>query len=258
MAISVFITDNNIITNDSDSETSSTSTVEELKASNDKNISNIKSKLMDSFVKPIQSHMYLNKEKALEIEDGFELSLLRLVHIWFSTDGVINFDRLTKYIDKSKKESQELEDLFLDNPGVMLDSDFYSSGTGVKIRNTWYEFLSNRAFFTYVHKSHQLVPDNANFFQFIKYFFPLVKFYENSNNEQEKLNIIYNGFSTEVNKFHVIYSTYAKVDEEFAHKGFVHNIYVNETPLFIFESSNIKQSINLEKIYWTKTELRYA
>jgi hypothetical protein len=261
MDTSVFITDNNIIIDDSDSDTSSTSTVEELNTfKNEKSgDSNIKSELMDRFVKPIQSHMYLDKDKSLEIEDGFEVSLLRLLHIWFSSDGVINFNNLTKHMDLEKTESIELEDFFLDNPGVMTDSDFYSTEAGIKIRKSWYEFLSNRAFFSYVNKSHQLAPDNANFFNFIKNFFPLVNFYENLNyNEQEKLNIIYKAFSFSLNKFHVVYSTYTRADNELGHKGFVHNIFINDIELFVLESTSIRKLNNLDQIYWTKTELKYS
>ena len=235
MDTSVFITDNiidnNIIIDDTDSDTSSASTVEELKNSNNEksSASNIKSDLMDRFVKPIQSHMYVDKDKSLEIEDGFEVSLLRLLHIWFSSDGIINFDHLTKHMCQEKKESIELEEFFLDNPGVMTDSDFYSSEAGIKIRKSWYEFLSNREFLSYVNNSHQISSDNANFFQFIKYFFPLINFNGNPDfNEQEKLNIIYNEFSFSPNKFRVVYSTYTQTDNEFAHKSFVHNIFIND------------------------------
>ena len=261
MDTSVFITDNNIIIDDTDSDTSSASTVEELKTfKNEKSgDSNIKLELMDRFVKPIQSHMYIDKDKSLEIEDGFELSLLRLLHIWFSSDGIINFERLTKHMDLEKTESRELEEFFLDNPGVMTDSDFYSSEAGIKIRKSWYEFLSNRVFFSYVNKSHQLAPDNANFFNFIKNFFPLVNFYENLNyNEQEKLNIIYKGFSFGPSKFHVVYSTCTRVDNELEHKGFVHNIFINDIELFVLESTCIRKLNNLNQIYWTKTELKYS
>lgn len=261
MDTSVFITDNNIIIDDTDSDTSSASTVEELKISkNEKtDVSSIKLELMDRFVKPIQSHMYIDKDKSLEIEDGFELSLLRLLHIWFSSDGIINFEHLTKYMDREQSESIELEEFFLDNPGVMIDSDFYSSEAGIKIRKSWYEFLSNRVFLSYVNISHQLVPDNTNFFMFIKHFFPLVNFHVNlNNNDHEKLNIIYNAFSFGPNKFHVVYATYTKADNEIRHKSFIHNIFINDIELFVLESTSIRKLNNLDNIYWTKTELRYS
>jgi hypothetical protein len=257
MDTSIFMTDT-IIINDTDSDTSSTSTVEELKIPNNENSnSNIKLKLIDRFVKPIKSHMYVDKEKSLEIEDGFELSLLRLLHILFSSNGIINFELLTKHMD-SGKESQELEEFFRDNPGVMIDSDFYLSEAGIKIRKAWYEFLSNREFFNYLNKFHQLTPDNVNFFMFIKKFFPLIDFDKNNmHNEHEKLNIIYNSFSSDSNNFHVVYTTYKRGDSPFVHKGFIHNIYINDIELFVLESTNIKKTDNLEQIYWTKTELRY-
>ena len=261
MDTSVFIIDNNIIIDDTDSDTSSTSTVEELKTFQNVKLddSNIKLELMDRFVKPIQSHMYFDTNKSQEIEDGFELSLLRLLHTWFSTDGIINFEHLTKHMDLGKSESIELEEYFLDNPGVMTDSDFYLSEAGIKIRKSWYEFLSNRAFFSYVNNFHQLIPDNANFFQFIKNFFPLINFNGNPDyNEQEKLNIIYNANSFGTNKFHVVYSTYTRVDDELRHKGYKHNIFINDIDLFVLELTSIRKLSNLDQIYRTKTEFRYS
>jgi len=256
MDTSVFITDNNMVIYDTDSDTSSTSTIDELW--NEKVETNIKSELSDKFVKPIQSHMFFDKESNSEIEDGYELSLLRLVHIWFSSDGVMNFKNLTKYMDGKKAESSQLEDFFVDNPGVMTDSDFYSTDAGIAIRKAWYEFLSNREFFKYVHETHQIAPTNESFLTFVKQFFPLVNIYGNScDNEQEKLNIIYNSFGFDDYKLHVVYSTYSQTDNQIIHKGFVHNIFVNDVELFVFESAQIRKLIDLDKIYWTKTELRY-
>lgn len=262
MDTSVFITDTNQFTiiEDSDSDTSSTSTVEELKNEADEKVeTNIKSDLIDKFVKPIQSHMFYDKESNQEIEDGFELSLLRLMHIWFSTDGVINFKNLTKYMDGKKAESSQLEEFFIDNPGVMTDSDFYSTDAGIKIRKAWYEFLSNREFFKYIHGTHQVTPTNESFLIFIKQFFPLINGnWISCDNEQEKLNIIYNAFSFDDYKFRVVYSTYSQTDSQIIHKGFVHNIFVNEVELFVLESAQIRKLVDLDKIYWTKTELRHS
>ncbi len=259
MDTSIFITDTNMIMDDTDSETSSTSTVEELKNNkneNNKPDSNIKNKLASKFPKPIKSHGFHNKEQNQEVDDGFELSLLRLLHILFSSDGVINFAYLTKHMDMNKKESRDLEEFFIDNPGVMDDSDFYSTEAGIAIRKTWYNFLSGREFFTYVKNSHQIAPDISNFLAFVKQFFPLVDFIGNYN-DQEKLDIIYSTFSVADYNFKAVYSTYSRVDNELVHKGFVQNIMVNGTELFVFESTNIKKINNLNKIYWTKTELRY-
>jgi len=255
----IFIIDNNIIVNDSDSDTSSISTAEEILTYNNfKSNTNIKSQLMEIFIKPIQSYMYLDKDKSQEIIDGFELSLLRLVHIWVSIDGIINFEYLTKHMDLSTTESKELEDFFFENPGVMIDSDFYITDAGIKIRKAWYNFLSNRNFFNYINKFHQLVPDNENFYQFIKYFFPLIKFNENSNNDEiKKLNIIYNSFSTNLYKFHVNYLQNTQIEDSIIYKNFKHNIFVNNTELFIF-IGNIKQFVNSNQIIWSKTELKYC
>ena len=258
MDTSVFITDNNMIMDDSDSETSSVSTVEELKniPVQNKNKSDTV-ELRNKFPKPINSHEFYDKEQNCNIEDGFELVLLRLVHIWFGTDGVINFPHLTKWMDPNKTESREMEDFFIDNPGIMDDSDFYSTEAGIAVRKAWYKFLSERNFFTYVNKTHQIVPDNNNFLMFVKHFFPLVDFIGNYN-EQEKLDKIYSTLSFGDNKFQVVYSTYSKIVQEMIHKSFVHNISVNKTELFVLESTNIRKTNNLEQIYWTKTELTYC
>ena len=162
-------------------------------------------------------------------------------------------------MDSNKAESRELEEFFIDNPGVMIDSDFYSTDAGIAIRIAWYEFLSGRDFFKYVHETHQLVPTNENFFAFVKQFFPLVNFNANANtNDQDKLIKIYNAFSSEEYKFNVIYSTYSQTDSQIVHKGFVHNIFVNGIELFVLESAQIRKLTDLDKIYWTKTELRYC
>jgi hypothetical protein len=258
MDTSIFILDNNIIINDSDSDTSTTSTVEELKNHNNKNIeSNVKTNIKTEFVKPIQSHSYFDKEQNKDIDDGFELSLLRLLHIWFSKDGVINFSYLTKHMDQEKVESIELEEFFLNNPGVMFDSEFYLSEAGIKNRKSWYEFLSNRKFFKYVHNTNQLSPHNSNFLSFIKEFFPFVNFNE-IYNEQEKLTIIYNTFSYGLYKFSVLYLTDSHIDNENINDKFIHNIFINDIEVFLFESINIKQISNSNHTYWTKTELRYS
>ena len=65
MDTSVFITDNNMVIEDTDSDTSSTSTAEELTVfAKDKVDSNIKSDLASKFVKPIGSHGFYNKAKS--------------------------------------------------------------------------------------------------------------------------------------------------------------------------------------------------
>ena len=258
MDTSIFITDTNIIQSDSDSSTSSASTADELIQTVQLNAnSNYKNILIDQFVKPIKSHGFFDREQNKVIEDGFELALLRLSHIFFSSNGVMNFTRLTKWMDMNKLESQELEEFFLDNPGVMDDSDFYSSEAGISIRKAWYNFLSNRNFFTYIHSTHQIVPDISNWFAWINNFFPAINF-SNGQNEQDKLNIIYSALSWTDTNFQVIYSSFKKTNNEIEQYGFIQNIIVNGIELFLFESTNIKKQTNINQIYWTKTELSYS
>ncbi len=265
MDTSIFITDTNMILSDSDSSTSSASTADELncqssqqgqqdQVSSNQNYKNI---LVEQFVKPIKSHGFFDKEQNKVIEDGFELVLLRLSHLFFSSDGVINFPRLTKWMDQTNLESQELEEFFLNNPGVMDDSDFYSTDAGIAIRKAWYGFLSGREFFTYIHSTHQIAPTITNWFMWIKSFFPKITWDDNLS-DHEKINLIYSMFSWQNVKFQAVYSTYCKLNGDIIHKSFVHNIIINSIELFILESSTIRKSHSPEEIYWTKTELTYA
>lgn len=260
MDTSIFITDTNMILSDSDSSTSSASTADELNYKPyqlDQVNSNYKNMLVEQFVKPIKSHGFFDKEQNKVIEDGFELVLLRLSHLFFCSDGVINFPRLTKWMESTNLESQELEEFFLDNPGVMDDSDFYSTDAGIAIRKAWYGFLSGRAFFTYIHSTHQIEPTISNWFVWIKSFFPKIT-WDDKLSDHEKINLIYSMFSWQNVEFQAVYSTYCKLNGDIIHKSFVHNIIVNSIELFILESSTVRKSHSPEEIYWTKTELSYA
>lgn len=257
MNTSLFITNTDIVVDDTDSDTSSISTIDELNEYFQVNNNDSpKNKLKNKLVKPILSHTYFDKNKNEEVEDSYELVLFRFLHIFFSADGVIDFTHLTSHMNMNKQECRELEEFFLDNPGVMTDSDFYISDAGIKIRKLWYEFLSNRKFFTYVKENYQLFPDNKNFLVFINQFFPLINF-NNESNDHEKLKVIYTHIQFD-KKLQIIYSTYLKVENEFIHKSFIHNIHIDEIELFVLELTSITYTCNINKLYFTKTELRYA
>lgn len=213
----IFIT-NNMIVDDTDSDTSSIS------STNDMIDSNTKIDLINNLIKPINSYFFYDNEIAQEINDGFELSILRLLHIFFSIDGVINFTLLKKNMDAININSIELENFFLDIPGVMYDSDFYLSDSGIKIRRLWYNFLSNRDYFTYVNNNHQLESSNDNFIMFFRIFFPLI----NTN----KIEYIYDAFSNINYKFN-----------SDNYNGLNHDIYINNIKIFIFKSTKNKTKI---------------
>jgi hypothetical protein len=259
MDTSIFITDNNIILDDSDSDTSSLSTVDELKSYKCYDDSYIitRTQLADKIVKPIKSHSFYYKEQNQEIQDDFELALLRLIHIFFGSDGVINFTRLTKHMDLNNLKSKQLEDFFLDYPGIMDDSDFYSTEAGIKLRITWYNFLSDIDFFTYVHQTHQIIPSNDNFLSFITNFFPLINL-NDCHTIQDKLSIIYSAFSFYDIDFQVVYMSNLQIDNEIISDSFTHHIIINGIELFLLKSIQIKNIDNTKKYYRIYTELKYS
>lgn len=207
----IFI-DDNIILDDSDSDTSSISSTNNIIEPSSK------LKLINTLIKPINSYLFYDNEIAQEINDGFELSFLRLLHIFCSFDGIINFNLLKKNMDSTSINSIELENYFIDNPGVMYDSGFYLSISGIKIRKIWYNFLSNRTNFTYINNSHQLAPIYDNFIIFFRTFFPLI----NTN----KIKYIYNAFSHSDYKFDS--DNYSDLN---------HDIYINNIKIFAFKST---------------------
>ena len=213
----IFIT-NDIIVDDTDSDTSSVSSI------NNMFDTSTKIDLINNLIKPINSYFFFDSEIAQEINDGFELSILRLLHIFFSIDGVINFPLLKQKMDVTNINSVELENFFLDIPGVMYDSDFYLSNCGIKIRKLWYKFLSNRDFFTYINNNHQLEPTSNNFILFFQTFFPLIN----------------------TNKIEYIYDAFSNINYKFTsnnYNGLNHDIYINNIKIFIFKSTRMKTII---------------
>jgi hypothetical protein len=256
---------NNIFTNshqqicndftDTDSDTSSASSYTEEKL----NFSEEKNKIISNLISPIKAHPYFDQKLNLLINDSYELSILRFLHIIFDNDGIIHFKNFTKFMNTIKKECNELEDFFINNPGIMSDSDFYSSAAGIKLRHKWYCFLSNKQFFSYVNNTHQLYPNNKNFLQFITEYFPqIIEIQDSSKNEQEIINIIYSKLNFRFTQLSAIFSTYTKFLDDTIHKAFVHNIYIDNIEVFIFESLYIIEKKNLNVLYFTKTEITYS
>lgn len=263
MNLDFFISNNDKtcgIIDDSDSDTSTTSDADDFKSnqSNKSNINSIKNNelelLLESLVKPIGSYSFYNKWINKEINDGFELSLFRFLHIMFSTNGRICFNKLTKYMDKNKSECVELEDFLIDNPGVMTDSDFYSTEAGIKIRIEWYNFLSSRTFFTYVHESNQIFPSNENFYSFVSAFFPLVDF-NILKSDQDMVDYIYKILSSDDLVFTVNYQFSTETSNGRELNTFDHFIKICGFPIYNFKSSYF-MDLNSKKLIWTKTQIQ--
>ena len=135
--MSKFQQNNNKVYSESDSTTSTTSYEEEKFDDTIKMVNIFKEQL----IKPVMYQSFNRQYSDQEIDDSFELALLRFLHLVFSVDGVINFDNLTKYMDDSLS-CNTLKEYFEENPGVMNDYEFYYTGAGTDIRAKFYDLLS--------------------------------------------------------------------------------------------------------------------
>jgi len=248
---------------DYDSDDSSTTSASSNSVNNDNNINIDKEKsLKNELIKPIQSKSFNNNNKNIIINDAFELSLLRFMHLIFSFDGLINFDNLNKWMDLNNPLCIELNDFFIDNPGFMFDSDFYYSETGQQYREKWFELLSNRQFFNYKNNFNtEIYPSIENFYKFLENFFPKLIFMNqgvNLMNEQEKLENIYNSLNFNFESFKILYGTYNKLENNMIHFSSIQNILINNINIFVWEIVSVKELINnnLSEIY-SESEFRY-
>lgn len=239
----------------SDSDTSTASLCDEEKYQ----VEDLKSKLQELLIKPVTGTelKYFNQNNNSEIlvNDNFEISLLRFMHLIFSNDGVVLFENLTKYMDLEKKECQELYEYFRDFPGVMVDSDFYKSITGIQIRQKWFAFLSNRNFLAYKNLNYELVPCMKNVYSFFDNFFPKL-LYKTSNNEQEQLSNIYTQLNFNYKSINIVYSTYQKIENDFIHSSSIQNIIIDGIELYIWEISRVT-FMNLNELF-SNSELRFS
>jgi hypothetical protein len=126
MEKSIFIYTDDIIDTDSTTSTASEDYLENYYPKSDE--------LKNSLIKPILPKPFIDPVSGQEIDDSYELSLLRIFHLIFGSDGIINFNNLTKYMDLNKKECQDLYDFFIDYPGIFDDYQFYYSDAGIIIR----------------------------------------------------------------------------------------------------------------------------
>jgi hypothetical protein len=240
----VFIKENNYHS-DTDSDTSTTSEAEEYSNLNNKLI-----ELRESLIQPISGKdIMINDEtfqNNFQVNDSFEIIMLRLLHLLLNNDGVINFDNLKKYMMDNKKECDELFDFFLNNPGIMQDKEFYSSQAGLLLRNKWVVFLSNREF-DYIKNGYQISSSLANFYKFFEIFFPKINQKRNFTTEQDKLNYIYSKLNFNFDSLRIVHGIYNKINNNIIHSGQIQNIVINDMDIFVIEFCCLKE-INSKSI----------
>lgn len=241
---------------ETDSNTSTTSYLEDI---HDDSLSlcnlNIVNKLKDELIQPVMPKPYINLLINLEIDDSFELSLLRFIHLVFSKDGVINTNNLTKYMNLNYDLCNQLYDYFLDNPGVMIDYEYYYSDAGIRVRDSWYNFLSNRYFFIYKNSDKTcLRPDLNNLFRFFEFFFPNLSL--DGNTLQDKLKNIYNQLNFNFESLEVLYSVSRVVVPNMLHNTDIQNIRINNNNIFTWEIINLINESNV--IIFSDSVLRYT
>ncbi len=252
---------------------SSTSSVSESNSSMNGELEEIdlgidQTQLKEQLVQPIKSKSFVSKITNQTIEDNFELALLRWIHLIFSTDNLIIFSNLNKYMDMNNQLCLELNDFFIDNPVVMLDSDFYYSDTGIIYREKWFELLSNRNFFNYKNTDTNIrigiYPSIENFYKFLENFFPKLTFEKENQNDQIKLDIIYSKLNFHFDSLKLVYATYRSIENGMIHSCSIQNIIINNihSPLFVWENMSIKEinntnlNSNTNEIF-SDSELRY-
>lgn len=241
----------NVIT---DSTTSSTSYLEEKHDDSTLNSSKLKKEIKNNLIQPVMPKPFKIPFTEIEIDDSFELSLLRFIHLVFSNDGVINFKNLLKFMDLNIEICNELNDFFIDNPGVMYDYEFYYSDTGVRIRYNWYNLLSNRHFLTYKNTDNTAIkPELNNILNFFRNFFPKLSFIRQDT--QELLTNIYNQLNFNFDSFEVIYSVSHDIVPNIVHTIDTQIIKINHIDVFIWELINIKNDSN--NVIFSDSILRY-
>ena len=180
----------------------------------------------------------------VEIDDSYELSLLRYMHLMFGNDGIINFDNLTKYMDLNKKECQEIQDFFINYPGIFPDYQFYYSDAGIIIRKKWFEIISLFNFdFTI-----------KNQIKLLEKIFP--KLITNSNNLVDILEDIYSQLNFNWDSFYIKCD---EIQEKFDNNINIilnQKIFINNILIFIWSITTIKDKITNNCIY-SNSEFRY-
>jgi hypothetical protein len=250
----LFINNNSQSDVDDDSSTSSTSFEQNQDVCK---VQLVKDNLREQLIQPVMSRPFTQLYSDNEIDDSFELSLLRFMHLVFSKDGKIDFNNLIKYMDMNNSKCQMLYEYFMINPGVMIDYEFYYSNAGLDIRTKWFELLSNHNFLIYKKDKKELDHTQDNFFNFFEKFFPRLLL--NGDNSQEKLSNIYSQLNFNFESFEVIYSTYQKIVSSTIHSNTLHYIKINGIDMYIWEMTKLKDiSSGNPFVIFSNSEFRYA
>ena len=236
MEKSIFIYTDDIIDTDSTTSTASEDYLENYYPKSDE--------LKNSLIKPILPKPFIDPASGQEIDDSYELSLLRFMHLIFGNDGIINFNNLTKYMDLNKKECQELQDFFIDYPGIFDDYQFYYSDAGINIRKKWFELISLLiSEFTF-----------QNHIKLLENFFP--KLIINLNNPVDILEEIYSQLNFNWDSFQVKCEEIQEEQDTSTSKILNQKIFINDLFIFIWSITIIKDKINYNIIF-LNSELRY-
>jgi hypothetical protein len=239
---------------ESDSSTSTASDYEE-KYIEKSDLEKERLKLKGELIIPIKSKPFTRLFSNEIINDNFELVLLRVLHLLFLEDDLINIENLKKFMDLNRKECDEMLQFFSENRGVFIDDEFYYSVAGLSLRTQWFDLLSNKNIFMYKEDKKSIYPDIENYIRFIKYYFPLLKI--ESSNIQDQLNEIYNQLNFNFKTLEVIYSDYQKIELTTIHKSQIQNIIINGIEIFIWEMFKINEISNNSVEIYSESELRY-
>lgn len=208
-------------------------------------------------IKPVLPKPFYDLNNGIEIDDCFELSLLRFIHLIFGFEGIINFTNLEKYMDLTKKECDELNDFFLDNPGIFDDANFYYSDAGIILRKKWVDFLSLQNF-EYKKSNSIINPNIKNLLKFLEKYFPKLKINIELPNKI-LLQELYSQLNFNWESLGLVYEEFQKVVGTSIHQSSIQNIIINQVPVFTWEMSIIKEVVEdtLIEIY-SNSELRYS
>lgn len=239
---------------DSESDSSTSTPSEDFMSSFYPNPSNDIKKFL---IKPVLPKPFFDSNNDVEIDDCFELSLLRFIQLIFGSNGVINLTNLGKFMDLTIKECEELYDFFLDNPGIFVDSNFYYSDAGVNLRKKWLELLSGRNF-EYKKANSIIQPSIKNFIKFLENFLPKLKI-----NNELAINFLLEEVYSQINfnweSLELVYGEHQKIVGTTIHQSSIQNIVINKTPVFVWEMSIIKEVIEDTPIeIYSNSELRYS
>ena len=213
--------------------------------------------LREQLIKPIMSLPFKELVNNEEINDSFELCLLRFMHLVFSNNGIINIENLQKYMNMDKYICIKLNDYFMEYTEVVRDNRYYHSREGIIIRIKWFKLLSNNNFLTYTGINRGVCSNIDNFIAFFDNFFPKLNI--NGNTYQEKLTDIYLKFNFNFDSFDVIHSTNEKMIGKLIQKTTMQTIKINGIELFVFDMTKIIDTFesNLIEIF-NNSEFRYS